>query len=241
MRMIFAFTERRSDSPFVERIWRADSVNSGDFLSVAASHWEMVVSKLNGQTTLTVRGPETKVTPMQCLAGGEWFGIRFKLGTIMPHLPGSQLVNHGITLPLTTGEAGKSFWLNGSAWQFPEFENADTFVAWLEHDGLLAHEPVVEAAMRGQLNAQSLRTVQRRFVRATGLTHATVRQIERARKATLLLREGTPIPDVIRDAGYFDQPHLHRSLMRFIGQTPVQLLRDRSTQLSFLYKTESDL
>jgi hypothetical protein len=42
-------------------------------------------------------------------------------------------------------------------------------------------------------------------------------------------------------ADYFDQPHLTRSLRRFIGQTPAQIVgrgSDRAReQLSFLYKT----
>jgi hypothetical protein len=70
--MNLTFDERPSDSPFVERIWRTHSEASAPFLSVAASHWEMVVSKYQDQTTFTVRGPETKVTPLECPAGGEW-------------------------------------------------------------------------------------------------------------------------------------------------------------------------
>jgi hypothetical protein len=57
--MIFTFDERPSDSPFVERIWRAHNERGGPFSSIAMSHWEMVVTKYKGQTTLTVRGPET--------------------------------------------------------------------------------------------------------------------------------------------------------------------------------------
>lgn len=65
------------------------------------------------------------------------------------------------------------------------------------------------------------------------------RQFERARYAVLLLKGGVPIPWAAQQAGYFDQPHLTRSLRRFVGQTPAQLLDvERSAQLSFLYKTE---
>jgi len=61
--MIFSFEERPSDSPFVETIWRAQSERAGAFSSLAASHWEIVVTKHNGKMTLTVRRPETKATP----------------------------------------------------------------------------------------------------------------------------------------------------------------------------------
>jgi AraC-like DNA-binding protein len=233
--MLFTFEERPSDTPFVERIWRAHSQRAGSFISVAASHWEMVVTRQHGQTILTVRGPETKATPLQCSADGEWLGIRFKLGTVMPHLPASHLVDGGVNLP----DAGsRSFWLHRSAWQFPDFENADTFVARLVRDGLLIREPVVQAALHDQLKDVSLRTAQRHFLRTTGLTHSTMRQIERARYATILLRQGRAILDVVYEAGYFDQPHLTRALKHFIGLTPAQLMdRSRDVQLSFLYKT----
>jgi AraC-like DNA-binding protein len=233
--MLFTFEDRPSDSPFVERIWRAHSERAGSFISVAASHWEMVVTRQNGETFLTVRGPETRATPLYCSADGEWLGIRFKLGSVMPHLPASHLVNGAVNLP----DAGRrSFWLHRSAWQFPDFEHADTFVERLVHDGLLVHEPVVQAALQHQLKDRSLRTAQRHFRRTIGLTHSAVRQIERARSATILLRQGRSILDAVYEAGYFDQPHLTRALKHFIGLTPAQIMdRSRDVQLSFLYKT----
>jgi hypothetical protein len=154
-------------------------------------------------------------------ADGEWLGIRFRLGTVMPHLPASTLVDDAVTLP----EAGsRSFWLQGSAWQFPDFENADAFVDRLVRDGLLVREPVVAAAMRGGLHDLSLRSVQRRFLQTTGLSQSTVRQIERARQAMALLQQGASILDAVHAAGYYDQPHLTRSLKRFLGQTPAQIV-----------------
>jgi methylphosphotriester-DNA--protein-cysteine methyltransferase len=69
------------------------------------------------------------------------------------------------------------------------------------------------------------------------LTYSTWLQIERARYATNLLREGVSILDTVHQAGYFDQPHLTRSLRRRIGQTPAEIIRGHQ-QLSLLYKTE---
>lgn len=193
------------------------------------------MTRHNGKTTVTVRGPETKATPLHCSADGEWLGIRFKMGTVMPHLPASTLLDDAVNLP----DAGsRSFWLQGSAWQFPDFENADTFVDHLVRDGLLVRDPVVDAALQGQLKDLSVRTAQRHFLRTTGLTQSAVRQIERARYATILLQQGRSILDAVYEAGYFDQTHLTRSLKRFIGQTPTQIMdSSRSEQLSFLYKT----
>lgn len=234
--MNLIFDERGSDSPFVERIWRTQSECTGSFISIAASHWEMVVTKRNGKTTLTVRGPETKATPAECPADAEFFGIIFKYGTFMPHLPVRNLLDRNdATLPEATS---KSFWLKGSAWQFPDFENADTFIARLGREGLLVREPVVEAVLQNRPLELSLRSIQRRFLHATGLTRGTLDQIERARQAATLLEQGVSIADVVFQAGYADQPHLTRSLKHFMGQTPAQLIPESSAQqLSFLFKT----
>ena len=116
-----------------------------------------------------------------------------------------------------------TFWLCGSAWQYPDYDNADTFVDWLVRAGLLVRDPIVEAVFQGHPHDLSLRSVQYRFVHATGLTQRTIQQIERARQAAALLEQGWSIPWVVYEAGYFDQPHLTRALKRFLGQTPAQI------------------
>jgi Helix-turn-helix domain len=235
--MMFAFEERPSDTPFVERIWCAQSECAGDFLSVAASHWEMVVSKYRGQTIMTVRGPETKVTPMHVnLVGSEFYGIIFKYGVFMPHLPVSDLVDGDVDLP---DASSKSFWLNGSAWQFPNYENADTFVDRLVRESLLDCDPLIEPVLRGEPQELSPRSIQRRFLQATGLTQGSIRKIERARQATMLLQEGVSILDTVERVGYSDQAHLSRALKYLIGKTPTQIIkRSEPEQMSLLFKTE---
>ena len=235
--MIFNFEERLSDSPFVERIWRTQSERTGDFLSVAASQWEMVVSRYQGELTLTVRGPETKATPLHVtLVGSEFFGIIFKFGTFMPLLPVSNLVDGDINLP---DASSKSFWLNGSAWQFPDYENADTFVDRLVRESLLDCDPIVGPVSRGEPQELSPRSIQRRVLQATGLTRGSIRQIERARYATTLLHGGVSIFDTLQKAGYADQAHLTRSLKHFIGKTPAQIInKTEPEQMSLLFKTE---
>jgi hypothetical protein len=190
------------------------------FYSIASHQWLMVVTQRDGKSTFTVRGPETIATPLYCDAGGEWVGILFKVGTFMPHLPTSALVDRDLTLPVF---GKRSFCLDGTAWEFPSFENADTFVNRLVRKGLLVREPVVDAVLQGQVNEISTRSVQRRYVQATGLTRRMIHQIERARTAMSLLQGGRSILDTVHEAGYYDQPHLTRSLRRFLGQTPAEL------------------
>jgi AraC-like DNA-binding protein len=220
--MNFVFDERPSDSPFVERVWSTHSQDGGSFTSIAVTNMEMVVTRQFGKATVTLRGPETKASASPIPEDAEFFGVTFKLGTYLPHLPPQTLIDGGLNLPEATA---KSFWLHGSAWQIPDFENADTFVNRLIHDGLLVRESVVEAALQGQLKEVSLRSAQRRFLRATGLTHKAIQQIERARKAMTLLQQGVPILDTVYETGYFDQSHLTNSLKYFIGQTPAQIVR----------------
>jgi AraC-like DNA-binding protein len=233
--MFISFEDRASDSPFIERIWRCHSDSGGRFLSVAAGHLELVVSRIAGLTMVTLRGPETQASSLNCPPNGQWVAIRFRFGVYMPRLPTYLLVDHrDVNLPVA---ADQSFWLEESSWELPGFDNAETFVARLARRGVIARDAAVQAALLGDHQALTTRSVQRRFRNATGMTRTDYRQVERARYATNLLRTGAPIPEVVHEAGYFDQAHLSRSLRRLIGQTPAGILR-REAQLSFLYKTK---
>ena len=222
--MKFTFEERLSDSPLIEKVWRTQSEDSGTFMDQAEIRSEIVVMKYKGKTNVTVRGPATKARMVDFLwAGAEIFVIVFKPGTFIPHLPPTNLRDHNnLELPEASG---RSFWLYGSAWEVPNYENADTFVRRLVHEGLLVHNPVVDAVQQGHTQTLSTRSVQYHFLQATGITHKTLQQIDRAHRAATLLAQGTSILDVVSEAGYFDQPHLTRSLKHFLGQTPAQIIR----------------
>lgn len=227
-RLKFVFDERPADSPLVEMVWRTQSIGGGQFISPAASNLELVVTRQRDAQPdgirITVRGPETRAAPAPIPEDADFLGITFTLGTFLACVPAREIVDGGVHLP---GAAGGSFWLHGSAWEFPSFENADTFVARLVREGVLACDPLVAAALGGDFGDVSARTVQRRIRRATGLTHGAITQIERARYAQNLLGAGMPILDVVAQAGYYDQPHLTRSLTYFIGQTPAQIIAGR--------------
>jgi AraC-like DNA-binding protein len=221
--MSFVFEGRSSDSPLVESIWRTQTERAGSFTSAADTHSEMVVVKYEGKTAIFARGPETKASTVEFPADADFFGITFKLGTFMPHLPPRTLLDR---LDSTLPEASsKSFWLQGLAWEFPTFENADTFIARLIREGLLVHDSIVDATLQGLPQDYSVHSVQYRFLQAVGLTHSYARQIERAKHAQALLRQGKSILDTVFEAGYYDQPHLTRSLKHFVGQTPAQIIQ----------------
>jgi AraC-like DNA-binding protein len=225
--MKFVFDNRPSDSPLVEAVWRSQSVGGGSFISSASTNMEMVVTKQQNGIQFSLRGPETVASNAPVPEDAEFIGIIFKLGTFIPHIPATDLVNGGIHLPEASTQ---SFWLQGSAWEFPTFDNVDTFVARLVRQGLLAHEPIVEAALKGHIKDLSQRSIQRRFIRATGVTHTTIYQIERARQAMALLQQGLSILDTVEQAGYYDQPHMTRMLKLLVGQTPAQIINTSSDE-----------
>jgi len=233
--MGFTYDERPSDVALVQTVWRTRSERASAFTSVAVSRWEMVLTRLNGETTLAVRGPETRPTRAPIPPEAEFFGIAFNHGAYMPGLPAAELVDSAVELP-RTGRNG--FWLQGRAWEFPSFENADTFVKRLLREGVLVNDVLVDEALRGRRARLSPRSLRRRFLRSTGLTPGLIRQIESARQATALLQSGVSILDTVNEAGYFDQPHLTRALRRFIGHTPAQVLRMNGfADMSLSYKT----
>ena len=47
--MFLTFQDRPLDSPFVERVWRSQSHSAGVFLSIAASHFEIAVTRHKGR------------------------------------------------------------------------------------------------------------------------------------------------------------------------------------------------
>jgi hypothetical protein len=230
--LLIHFETRMSDSPLVDQVWRSRSERPGTFHSIAESRWEIVVTRLFGRSLVIVRGPESRATLAQLPPEGDWVGIRFKLGTFMPLMRSADLRDHNdLSLPNATSQ---SFWLNSSAWDFPNFDNAETFVNRLARAGLIMTDPTIDGAIRGDLQNMSTRTEQRRVLQVTGLTRGAICQIERARRATLLLRGGKSIADVVYESGYYDQAHLTRSLQRFIGSTPSRIARGE-IQLSLLY------
>jgi hypothetical protein len=176
------FDDRPSDSPFVERIWRSRSERTGKVsldrrLSLGNRRY-----KTRRQDLSHGAGTGDEATTADCPAHGEWFAIRFRLGTFMPLLrPADLRDRNDVTLPNATS---RSFWLNGSMWEYPNFENAETFVKRLVHDGLIAEDRSVSAVLRGQPQALTTRTEQRRFLQVTGMTRGAIHQIERARYAT---------------------------------------------------------
>lgn len=219
---IFPIENRIEPSDFVERIWRTRGVPEKAMISVAVPHWQLVVVKSShGPTSVIARGPETKASIVDIPQDAEFLGIEFKLGTFIPALAVETLVDIGRELDAVSRTKIN---LAGSNWEIPSFENAADFVARLVKDGALVRDPVVEQTLLREPVSITERSVQRRFLKATGLTYGTVRQIERAERVAALLTAGTSILEAVEITGYSDQAHMTRSLQKFLGKTPGKLV-----------------
>jgi hypothetical protein len=215
------FEGRKSASPYIEMVWRGQVDDNYAPTCPADSHWNLLLIKKSAtKFKMMVEGPTTQAVFKYEPEGYEFLVIKFKLGVFLPYLSLTNLVNGKLLLP---DGVNQSFWLNGSSWQFPDFENAESFVERLKREGVLVFDPQVQAVLQEQPQAVSARTIRRHFLQTTGLTPKALQQIERAQQAATLLERGHSILDVVDQTGYADQPHLTRSLKRFYGLTPYQL------------------
>ena len=220
--MSLSFEERLSDSPYIEKVTHGWTTGEGSTIRPAEVNWHMVLTRHSAGMQFLVVGPLGASGLVHWGGEAEILWIKFKLGTFMPHLPGREILDSETPLPEASS---RSFWLKGSAWPFPDYENTDTFVEKLVRAEILTYDPLVRATLQGHPQDIAPRTVRHHFLRATGLTQGHIVQFQRAQRAVQLLRQKGSILDTVHAAGYFDQPHLTRSLKQFIGYTPAQILR----------------
>jgi helix-turn-helix protein len=138
---------------------------------------------------------------------------------VMPVLPGARMVDRGVIRE----SRRRSFRLDADTFEIPTYDNAEGLVDRLARRGFLVLDDVVASVADGDPGWASERTIQRRFHWALGLTPTELGQIRRARRAVDLLRAGRAAADVAAELDYADQPHLVRSLRRFMGDTPGRL------------------
>src|SRR5258706_9499145 len=120
----------------------------------------MLLLRQDAKVKVSVEGPLTTAKPKTQAEGTEWLVIKFQLGTFLPSLPISNLTDGEAILPRASRN---SFWLHGSIWQFPDYEQVETFVNRLVREEVLLRDPVVNAVLAGQPHKLSARTVRRHF------------------------------------------------------------------------------
>ena len=112
---------RQSDSPYIETVMHGRTVSDDSPIRPAECHWHMVFARKDGGARVVFVGPWTTAGVTYYDEGAEILWIKFGLGTFMPHLPARRFLDTETILP---DAASRSFWLKGSAWQFPNHENA---------------------------------------------------------------------------------------------------------------------
>lgn len=188
--------------------------------AVASETWGLVFWVEEGRAHASVVGPEDRTSTAPVPRDAEFVGVQFAVGTSLRMAATPSLVNGAITLPDV--DSG-SFWLDGRRWQTPTADDAEVFVERLVRHEVIGFDPEVAAVLRGGRSQLSHRSLQRRFRAASGMTRGAVRQITRARTAAQMLVAGADVGEVAANLGYCDEPHLARSLRRFIGRSAGQL------------------
>jgi hypothetical protein len=231
--MFLTFEDRPSNSP-VERLWRSYSTTGGPFHSMAEGNLELVVTRLGSFAQVTLWGPSPRQPPSTArptangsLSDSGWGP------TSLGYRPLSSLT---VVISIFRQREMDSSGSKPRPGRFPAMRTPRFSLPGLPSEGSLPSslrsKPPSSAPLtclaEGPSNAIS-------FVLRASRTPNSARSS--ARHAVELLRNGTGILDVVHDAGYFDQPHLTRSLKYLIGQTPMKILRNEA-QLSFSYKTE---
>jgi hypothetical protein len=216
--------ERRSDSPFVERITEVTYDAPTREWSTPDGCWDLVVLKRAGKTTVLHTGLISRPVLLENGPGDSYLAISFKPGVFATRAPGIEMVDRGVVRPLISAHA---FTMDGESLEVPTFENAEGLVNRLERRGLLTRDDLVESAAQGNPRAISPRSMQRHFLLAVGMTPKQFEQIKRACCAVELLRRGMAPAAVAIEAGYSDQPHLTRALKAIMGQTPASFQRQK--------------
>ena len=219
--MTFIAEGRLSDSRYVDSIWHGRADTDHTLMCPADGRWNLCFTTVKGRVQVSVEGPMSRAVPKTHVEGVDWLVIKFKLGVYLPGMSARNYLDGAALLPEA---ANRSFWLHRSTWQVPDYDNADTFVDWLVRADAVQFNPVVSAALQDQPLPAAARTLRHHFLQTIGLSQSRIRQIERARLAMTLLQQDVSILDVVHRLGYADQPHLTRSLKRFMGYTPTQAM-----------------
>lgn len=224
----FTGQRRLSDSPYIESVWEGTAFSSGVHLTAADGTIDLTLQTRRGVTRLLLSGPTSRVQATAFEAGDKVLAMRLRSGVHLPFAIGTELTDVSLLLD----SAGtRRFWLQNMVIAFPDFDNAETFAEHLAKNGLLERDIVIENALAQKSRRLSIRTVQRHFLAATGLTMNHVLQIKRAEHARGLLNGDHTFTRVAYDAGYSNPGHMTNAFKYFFGKTP-SALRALMTQSS---------
>lgn len=194
----------------------------------------MDLIRLDG--TVNVAGPDTAAAT-SARSAQPTAGLRFRPG-VLPRLlgvPASVVRDTRVPLAdvrrvppsrsltgLATALAGETASTETAPWTLPVLDQVTRSLA-----GGASVTAVADRLGR------SNRSLQRQCDAVFGYGPAMLRRVLRFRRAVTMLRDGVPFARVAADAGYSDQPHLHREARALSGLSLGQLGRgaNRSTEV----------
>jgi AraC-like DNA-binding protein len=221
MKMINVFTERPSDNPHIQSVWKARISGEGSHTLPARGSWDFIfVKNHNGLATMMI-GPSKMATVSEYSEDeAEYFGIKLTPGFFPTHLNANVML-HAVQ-QLETRKSGVK--IRDARIEIPTFDTAELFVDKLLQQTIFDTDLLVQSQLHQSEDSNiSQRTIQRRFARSTGISKSHFQRIDQATLAQTLLLAGSSIADVAYQAGYYDQPHLIRSLKALKGFTPSQI------------------
>lgn len=213
------------ESSLVHHIGHTIYGASGKTLAQPDGHWDIVVFKQQGRYTVVRTGLTTRAVTVEYQPGDEILTISFKPNAFMPLMPGQRMRDEGVVLP----KIGKHhFWIGTDVFEIPTFDTADIFIEKLLRSGLIFSSDVVTSILEGRPKAMSERTMQRHFLKTTGLTYKFFTQVQRAQQALAMLKAGQSPVKVAHEAGFTDQAHMTKSLKTLLSLTPGQISRAKN-------------
>jgi hypothetical protein len=207
-------------SPVIESVTHTTFTEDGTTQFRPDGCWDFAILKSAHGTVVLRTGLTTTAVTHHYAAGDEILSIGFRASSYMSMMPGEEMRDQGVALE-TIGR--DRFWLGTDVMEIPTFDTVDAFVQRLLRQGIVEANTLVASIVSGHPMAMSERTMQRHFLKTTGITYKTFTQIERAQKALALLQQGRPAADVAFALGYSDQPHLIRSVKAIMGHSPRQI------------------
>jgi hypothetical protein len=234
--MIVDFKIRESPSPHIDNIWQATLKGSGSLDLPAKAHWDILITKGIPGVRVTLSGPTLRPeTILYNEIEAEYIGIQLSKGRYI-HPENLQKEGNSYIVPWHD----EHIRLGSSTAEIPTYENVGQFV-----DEIIAKRVILEDAIvsshvqKTEGSTKPARTVQRHYQDALGLTPKNVQQIMRAQEAYALLSNGQPPTTVAYDLEYADQAHMSKSLTKFLGLNPSQIITKINKNGAFLHDATS--
>lgn len=210
---------RQSDDPYIDTVWKSKAIANGTYLVTPDGSWDLIAAEEpDGSRIAFLAGQVTKPTRLPYRAGNKSVVISFTAGAYLPYLRGAVPADSFIMLPV---ENNTHFKLADHTFVLPTYDNAEELVMQMVSLGVLKNDAIVEHILHGAPKAASKRSVQRHFKTTTGITHKKLADIHRAQQAVRLLKKGKDPATTASDTGYYDQPHLTKSLKHLMDSSPT--------------------